>query len=213
MIGEKLTAVAVLAALVTGAVGCATSGPDVAGPTASRPPESSSGGAMQAGTASADAAPLLVPATAAPSESLPSASSSPVAMPAADVYLAEGQDVRGPLVRAPACAAGCPLSGDGTIVLYDMTWREWTRTEAVGTGTEEIQGCVPDCAAGPQYKVAVTVTLAAPKRDCVTPGASVYLWTKAAFRWPDGLPSRLQGPNAPYNPWPFTALKAQLGCG
>lgn len=213
MIGEKLIAAVVLAALVVGAAGCEASGPDAAGQAAARPQQSRSGGALQAaGTVSAAAAPEIVPATTGAGQSRPAPSSPPAAAQGADVYLAEGQDVHGTVVRAPGCASGCPLSGDGTIVLYGMTWHEWTGTQAVGTGTEEIQGCVPNCAAGPQYKVAVTVTLAGPKKDCATSGGT-YVWTRATFRWPDGLPRGLQGRNAPYNPWTFAALESQLGCG
>jgi hypothetical protein len=216
MIGEKLIAAAVLAALAAGATGCAASGLDVAASSAS--PSQSGGGAPQAGgTAPAAAAPVLVPATSGssepgPSEPGPSPSTSPAVTPGADVYLAEGQDAHGTIVRAPGCASGCPLSGDGTVFLYGMTWRQWTGTQAVGTGTEEIQSCVPNCA-GPQYKIPVTVTLSEPARDCATSSAPMYLWTKAAFRWPNGLPSGLRGADAPYNPWLFTALKSQLGCG
>jgi len=209
MTGEKLIVAVVLGALVAGAAGCAASGPESAGQAAARPQQSKSGGALQAaGTVSAAAAPAIVPATGAAGQSQPSAGS-----PQARVFLAEGQDVHGTVVRAPACASGCPLSGDGTIVLYGMTWHEWTGSVAVGTGTEEIQGCVPNCAAGPHYKVPVTVTLTAPKRDCATSGGGQYVWTRAAFHWPDGLPSGLRGRNAPYNPWTFTALESQLGCG
>ena len=219
MPGEKLIAAVALAVLVTGAAGCAGSGMGAAGPAAAKPQGAGSGGALQAaGTVSAAAGPAIVPATTSSSQPRPTAgnfpaSGSPPAAQGGSVYLAEGQDVRGTLVRAPACASGCPLSGDGTIVLYGMTWHEWTGTQAVGTGTEEIQGCVPNCAGGRQYKVAVTVTLAAPRKDCATPGRTQYVWTRASFRWPNGLPAGLKGSNAPYNPWTFTALESQLGCG
>jgi len=213
MTGEKLIAAVVLAALMVVAAGCEAPGPEAAGQAAARPQQSRSSGALQAaGTASAAAGPAIVPATrtAGPSQPATSEPAAPAAGTA--VYLAEGQDVHGTIVRAPACGSGCPLSGDGTIVLYGMTWHEWTGTQAVGTGTEEIQGCVPNCAAGPQYKVGVTVTLAEPKRDCATSGGSQYVWTRASFRWSAGLPRGLQGRNAPYNPWTFTALESQLGC-
>jgi hypothetical protein len=232
MLGEKLIAAVALAMLVTGATGCGASGTEAAGPAAVKPQQSRSGGALQAaGTVSAAAAPAIVPATMGSSQprptaggsptagkpatagGSPTATSSPTASQGPSVYLAEGQDVHGTITRAPGCASGCPLSGDGTVVLYGMTWREWTGTQAIGTGTEEIQDCVPNCAAGPHYKVPVIVTLAAPKKDCASSGATTYVWTKAAFRWPDGLPSGLRGPDAPYNPWTFTALEAQLGCG
>lgn len=101
------------------------------------------------------------------------------------MYPAESQDVRGTTAHAPGCQAGCPLSGDGTTVLWDMTWPTWTGSEAVGTGTEKIDGCDPDCAAGPEYTVKVTVTFSQPTRDCAL---GEWFWTYATFTWPVGLP-------------------------
>ena len=124
----------------------------------------------------------------------------------ADVYLAESQDVRGTTAHAPGCQAGCPLSGDGTTVLWDMTWPTWTGGQAVGTGTEKIDGCDPNCAAGPEYSVAVTVTFSQPARDCAL---GEWFWTYATFTWPNGLPSALTGASAPTNPWDFTQVKAE----
>jgi hypothetical protein len=130
--------------------------------------------------------------------------------PTADTtYLAESQDLRGTIVRAPDCAHGCPLSRLGTIVLYTMTWPTWSATQAVGRGTESIQSCIPTCSTGSQYMVAVTVTLRDPVRDC-TPQGTLWIWTRASFAWPDGLPKALWGQAAPYNPWPFTALRNEL---
>jgi hypothetical protein len=126
--------------------------------------------------------------------------------------------VHGTIVRAPACAGGCPLSGDGTIVLYRMTWTSWTARAATGTGTEDIETCQPSCATGADYQVPVVVTLTGPMRDCASgspaspAGPPLYLWTRAAFRWPRGLPAALRGASAPYNPWTFTALQGDLGC-
>lgn len=109
-------------------------------------------------------------------------------------------------VHAPGCQAGCPLSGDGTTVLWDMTWPTWTGSEAVGTGTEKIDGCDPDCAAGPEYTVKVTVTFSQPARDCAL---GEWFWTYATFTWPNGLPSALTGASAPTNPWDFSQVKEE----
>lgn len=128
------------------------------------------------------------------------------------VYLAESQDPRGTTAREPGCAAGCPLSGDGTIVLWNMTWSRWDDAEAVGTGTEKIESCNPDCASGGQYSVQVKVTLTQPVKDC---GDGTYFWTHAAFTWPAGLPAALSGGNAPINPWDWPQLRAaaKATCG
>lgn len=157
----------------------------------------------------ASAAPAVAPAshTASAAASRPAASASPsVTSPAgADIYFAESQDATGTTAHAPDCTAGCPLSGDGTTVLWDMTWPTWTGREAVGTGTEKIDGCDPDCAVGPDYTVKVTVTFSWPTRDCAL---GQWFWTYAKFTWPDGLPPGMTGDSAPTNPWDFTGVKA-----
>ena len=123
------------------------------------------------------------------------------------VYLAESQDPRGTTAREPHCAAGCPLSGDGTTVLWNMSWSRWNGAEAVGTGTERIESCNPDCASGGQYTVKVVVTLTKPVKDCGAGGT--YFWTHASFDWPAGLPAALSGGDTPVNPWDFSQLRAQ----
>jgi hypothetical protein len=147
------------------------------------------------------------PATGAPTVARPQAASP--ASPAAhaspsvsDVYLAEGQDINATTAQRPRCTDGCPLSGDGTVVVYDMSWPEWTSSRAIGTGTETIQSCLPNCAAGPQYRVRTVLTFTQPVKDCVT---GHRFWTQAAFRFPHGL----DGAPAPVNPWTFTGVAAE----
>jgi hypothetical protein len=90
----------------------------------------------------------------------------------------------------------------GTVVLYHMTWQDWTGQAATGTGAETIQSCATYCSGQPQYRVpAIAITLSRPVRDCAT-GQDV--WTQAAFRYPDGLGDA----PAPADPWDFTALAA-----
>jgi len=91
----------------------------------------------------------------------------------------------------------------------------WTGSEAVGHGTEVLDSCNPNCAAGTQYTVAVTVTFSDPVRDCPADGSPTWVWTKATFSWPSGLPAALSGQNAPINPWTFSQLAsaATASCG
>ena len=188
------------------AAGCASSGSagssvPPASPTAPAP-ASHAAASEPATTAAAMASASTAPAPAAPAVTSPAGS-----VPSgADVYFAESQDVRGTTAHAPGCQVGCPLSGDGTTVLWDMTWPTWTGGEAVGTGTERIDGCDPNCAAGPEYSVKVTVTFSQPARDCAL---GEWFWTYATFTWPDGLPPALTGDSAPTNPWDFTQVKAE----
>jgi hypothetical protein len=141
--------------------------------------------------------------TAAPASS--PAGAALAAKTAARTYLAEGQDIRGTLLSRPACTPGCPLSGDSTAILAKMTWRTWSADQAVGSGTYELDGCNPDCAAGPVYKVPAVVTLSHPVKVCSSAGTR-WVWTKASFRFPHGLPQGLRGGNAPLNPWVFSSL-------
>jgi hypothetical protein len=129
---------------------------------------------------------------------------------AARTFLAEGQDIDGTVVHEPACGSGCALSGDGTTVLYDMTWSSWAADAATGSGTENLESCDPDCASGRQYRVRVIVTLSKPVEDCTASGQR-WLWSEASFRYPAGLPAPLRGANAPLNPWVFTPLAQQAG--
>jgi len=161
------------------AAGCASSGP--------------------AGPAGLSTAPASHTAPAPASHAAASAQSTVV-------YFAESQDITGTTAHAPGCQAGCPLSGDGTTVLWDMTWPTWTSGEAVGTGTDKIDACDPDCAAGPDYSVPVTVTFSRPARDCAL---GEWFWTHATFTWPDGLPPALAGGDAPTSPWDFTQVRSE----
>jgi hypothetical protein len=124
------------------------------------------------------------------------------APPAPPVYLAEGEVLTGTTVLRPGCVAGCPLNGLGTVVLYHMTWQRWTGQTATGTGWETIQSCAVYCSGQPQYRVpAVAISLSRPVRDCAI-GLSV--WTRATFRYPDGLG---RAP-APPDPLDLTTLAA-----
>ncbi|MDQ2812405.1 MAG: hypothetical protein M3Z75_11185 [Actinomycetota bacterium] len=86
-----------------------------------------------------------------------------------------------------------------------MTWSTWSATEAVGTGIYQIDGCNPNCAAGPIYPVATVITLSNPVKACSAAGPR-WFWSHASFRFPAGLPKALQGSNGPQNPWTFSSV-------
>jgi hypothetical protein len=128
-------------------------------------------------------------------------------------FLAEGQDINGTVLHAPLCSSGCVLSGDSTAILNKMTWNTWSAADAIGSGTYELDGCTPNCAAGPLYHVPAVVTLSDPVKACSSSGTR-WFWTRATFRFPDGLPKALQGEGAPQNPWVFSSVvtAAQRSC-
>ena len=154
------------------------------------------------------AAPAAAASSAARAVPAPSAAPGPV------VYLAEGGSVGGTVVHAPACAAGCQLSGDGTTSLWHMTWTTWNSAVAVGAGTEKLDDCTPDCAAGTLHAVPVRVTLSRPAMVCVS-GAGRWFWSRVSFTWPSGLPAAFSGGNAPRNPFDYPGITARAAksCG
>jgi hypothetical protein len=186
---------AATAATVLLAVGCSSSGSTA--PAATPASHTTSAAPSHAAT--------TAPATAVASAS-PSGSPSAATPTGADVYFAESQDITGTTAHAPGCQAGCPLSGDGTAVLWNMTWPTWTGGEAVGTGTEKIDDCDPNCAAAQAYSVKVIVTFSQPVKDCAM---GEWFWSYATFTWPNGLPSALTADGGPVNPWDFTQLKSE----
>jgi hypothetical protein len=146
--------------------------------------------------------------------SAPGSTSAAGAQTAANTFLAPGQDLNATPLYEPACTGyGCSLSGDGTAVLYEITWTTWSATKAVGTGTYKLDACNPSCAAGPVDPVATVVTLSQPVKVCSSSGTH-WVWSRASFTFPHGLPQAFQGQNAPTNPWTFTPLiaAAQQSC-
>jgi hypothetical protein len=155
------------------------------------------------------AQPATTPASPAATTASPVAAGSGTAQPPGrEVFLAEGGDVRGQTVYRPGCGSGCGLSGDGTTALFNMTWTTWNATEAVGTGTEKIDDCNPNCAAGTLHAVAVRVTLSNPVMVC-QPSSGAWYWTRVTFTWPGGLPAVFSGDNAPTNPFNYPDITAQ----
>jgi hypothetical protein len=173
----------------------APAAPATSAPAATATAPGASGPASPPGTASAPAG-----VTASPT--------------AAGTFIAEGQDVNGTVLHEPVCAgSGCPLSGDGTTILYRVKWTTWSATEAVGAGTYKVDACQPSCAAGPVYPVPAVMTFSQPVKVCSSSGTR-WFWSHVSFSFPSGLPKALQGQNAPQNPWTFTALiaAAQQSC-
>ena len=204
------------------ALGCAALVVSACGSSGSSATSSTSSTASTVATSpkssTAPSTPAASSSTPAPAPATPSASPSTAtgtAQTAADTFIAEGQDTNGTALFEPACGnSGCALSGDSTTFLYQMKWSAWTTTEAVGTGTYKVDACNPNCAAGTVYPVSTVVTFSQPVKVCSSAGTR-WFWSRASFRYPNGLPQALQGQNAPQNPWTFSAVvtAAQSSCG
>jgi hypothetical protein len=202
-----LPAAALALTLIVGTAGCQSSGSSATSGTATASAASSASPSLSISASVSQ--PSLVPA---------SSSNSPVSVPTAHeltVYFAESGDTNGTSMHASGCSAGCPLSGDGTTSLWNMTWPTWNPTEAVGIGTEKIDDCNPSCATGKLYPVHVTVTFRDPVQVCTSQHVARYYWTRASFSWPDGLPAALSGDSAPVNPVTYANITAEStpSCG
>jgi hypothetical protein len=164
---------------------------------------------------SSSASSAASPGVPASAPGTPAATATATASPTgADTFLAAAQDISGTLWHEPVCDGyGCALSGDSTAFLVSMKWTTWSGTEAVGTGTYKLDDCNPSCAAGHVYPVAAVVTLSQPVKVC-SPSGTRWVWSRASFTFPDGLPQALAGQNGPQNPWTFSALitAAQQSC-
>ena len=204
-----LTVTACAGALTVLLAGCGGASSTVVGAAlSSTAPSASAPASAQAAPPSTSAA---VSATSSPAQAAPpstAAAGSATSAQARVVYLAEGGSVGGTSVHAPACGTGCPLSGDGTTSLWDMTWPRWNSAVAVGQGTEKLDDCTPNCAAGTLHAVPVHVTLSRPVMACVA-GTGRWFWTRVSFTWPDGLPAAFSGGNAPLNPFDYPGISAQ----
>jgi hypothetical protein len=159
--------------------------------------------ACNSSTSSAGSSPAGTPSTSAPVTGPTAPPSSPTG---AGTFLAAAQSLNGTLLHEPACGGfGCALSGDSTAFLFHMKWTTWSGSEAVGTGTYKLDDCNPNCAGGHVYSLDTVVTLSQPVKVCSGSGTR-WVWTHAFFVFPQGLPPGLEGPNAPQNPWTFSAL-------
>jgi len=171
--------------------------------------------ATACGSSGSPAAPAPGSTSAAPASTAPASSPSAAgAQTAARTFLAPGQDINAIPLYEPACTGyGCSLSGDGTAILYQITWTTWSATKAVGTGIYKLDACNPSCAAGPVDPVPAVVTFSQPVKVCSASGTH-WVWSRASFTFPHGLPQAFQGQSAPTNPWTFTPLiaAAQQSC-
>ena len=91
------------------------------------------------------------------------------------------------------------FSGDGGYIITGITWSIWGPNEADGTGTSNIQGCVPDCATGSETPYSDTIVLSDVQggqftqvnstRDSTVMAGSTSLIQSAAQNSPDAAPA------------------------
>ena len=83
------------------------------------------------------------------------------------------------------------FSGDGGNIVTRIHWKSWNQTGAVGTGTSDIQGCIPNCAQGSETPVSTKVTFSIPVNGHFTKVIEVRHGTTLVARygrpaWPEG---------------------------
>jgi hypothetical protein len=91
------------------------------------------------------------------------------------------------------------FSGDGGYIITGIVWSSWGPTEADGTGTSDIQGCVPDCATGSETPYTDTIVLSdvqggqftqvSSTRDGTVTAGSTSLILGAEQNSPDAAPA------------------------
>ena len=156
-----LVALVVGVAIVLGAGGAAlafalsghpsTSSGNNAGAGGSHSASAPATSAVTSSSAAASSPAVSAAASASPTPTTSATSSSAATLPVLVVGSYSGMK--------PAEIA---YSGDSTNVVTGMTWSSWTATSATGTGTSDIDSCVPSCAAASPNPVTTTVTLSAP---------------------------------------------------
>jgi hypothetical protein len=116
--------------------------------------------------------------TSTPTSTTPPSTSTTVAglLP---VFLAPGYDGRDPV--------DIYLSGDAGNIVTNLEWSTWTGVEAVGYGTSNKEGCVPDCAAGTQTPEATTIVLSDPVDGHYTRMAETREGYTEIFTYPPSL--------------------------
>jgi hypothetical protein len=87
------------------------------------------------------------------------------------------------------------FSGDSGNIVTKIKWKRWNQTTAVGHGTSNLQGCVPNCAQGSETPVAATVTLSKPRKGHFTKIVEVraghtLVGYYGRFSWPEDAQQR-----------------------
>jgi serine/threonine protein kinase len=132
------------------------------------PGTASGGGATQTQTAPGVAGATNSPAVTSAPASTPTSSSSPTSQSSTTSPTQSASSGVAPL---PVLTVGSysgtrpteiAYSGDATNVVTGLHWSSWTGASATGTGTSDIDNCVPSCAAASPNNVTTTITLSAP---------------------------------------------------
>ncbi|MFG2616821.1 hypothetical protein ACGFXC_04300 [Streptomyces sp. NPDC048507] len=107
---------------------------------------------------------LLVTAAALVAAAVPASARTPADPPSRPVVVVDCFSKA--QVRPEEYLLAC---GDGNNRLVDLRWKSWGPHKATATGTDMVNDCRPNCAAGRFHPYPVTVTLSAPQTWPATP--------------------------------------------
>jgi eukaryotic-like serine/threonine-protein kinase len=156
-------------------------------------PASSSGAAAGATGTHSQTAPATTPAVtsspASASSPAPTSSSSPSPSPSPSTSpSASSTSTALPVITVGSYSGIDPTeiaySGDATNVVTGITWSSWTATGAAGTGTSDIDSCVPSCAAASPDDVTATITLSDPVNGRFTQMTETRDGTTTSYSYP-----------------------------
>ena len=155
---------------------------------------STSGNAATGGGAGAASHTPTAPATSAVTNTSTATSSPSSAATTPSTSTSPTQAASSSTAALPVLAVGSysgtrpseiAYSGDGTNVVTGLDWSSWTATGATGTGTSDIDSCVPSCAAASPDNVSTTVTLSAPVNGQFTKMTETRNGSTTSYTYPD----------------------------
>ncbi len=76
------------------------------------------------------------------------------------------------------------FSADAGNIVTGLTWSSWTATRAIGSGTSDIDSCIPDCAQAPTNLVTTMLVLSQPVNGHFTVISEMRNNTTEAFVYP-----------------------------
>ncbi len=77
------------------------------------------------------------------------------------------------------------FSGDAGNIVAAISWSSWTATKATGTGTVDLQGCVPDCASGSETPTPAYLVLSDPVNGKFTAITEYVNGRNDTTMWPE----------------------------
>jgi hypothetical protein len=155
-VGKRQTVAIGVVALAVTAAACGTK--STSAPTTSTVPAVST--SVQATTTTTSApTPTTPTTTATPTTTVPATTVPTTAVPTTAASTPTVDASPGDAFSLQVKPAMLELSGDGTNIVYGLTWPGWDGHGATGNGTVNVLGCNPNCASGSSTPTYVRIYL------------------------------------------------------